>query len=510
VEKLNPTQDEIQEKHRNNASGGDAAKLLELLKGVDVNELETALNAIKTAKKQALKADEGKYKNYLDKTPVYEDRDAYIYKRGDTKSGIWYFRIFDNKTNKPIFKSLKTTDKTTALATARVLYIEIKGKIERGEKLKTISAKELVEEWLKRLEKEITTIPHEGITPDTFKQKRFFMKNWMDYLESLNILKLPIDKIKPERTRDFAKWYRAKPKETALRTGARSVELINNNVNEVLRMYHKFAVRDKYISADRIPQLDRLKYQINDAFKRDIFTLEQYDRYITYLKRVYITKKHNPDLIKSKKGLDELEKRKIFAEFILCISNGGFRSKEQLGLKFKEIYSSPSFTEEERKENVVILIRKENSKTGRERRVVAPLKKRIDRIITAYKRLGITHEPDDFLFINAAYGRRTPLGRMIMYNRLKDTLIASGLQEELDKEGKSITPYSFRHFYAYLRLINKVPIHLLAKNMGTSIQKIESTYGHINTELHADTLTQGQGIIKRTETSLKTLPTLDE
>ena len=72
--------------------------MLELLKGVNVNELETetALNVIKTAKKQSPKADEGKYKNYLDKTPVYEDRDAYIYKRGDTKSGIWYFRIFDN------------------------------------------------------------------------------------------------------------------------------------------------------------------------------------------------------------------------------------------------------------------------------------------------------------------------------------------------------------------------------------------------------------------------------
>ena len=97
-----------------------------------------------------------------------------------------------------------------------------------------------------------------------------------------------------------------------------------------------------------------------------------------------------------------------------------------------------------------------------------------------------------------------------MYQRLKETLVASGIQEELDKEGKSITPYSFRHFYAYLRLINKVPIHLLAKNMGTSVQKIESTYGHINTELHAEVLTKGQGIIKRTETNLATLPTIDD
>ena len=46
--------------------------------------------------------------------------------------------------------------------------------------------------------------------------------------------------------------------------------------------------------------------------------------------------------------------------------------------------------------------------------------------------------------------------------------------------------------------------------MGTSVQKIESTYGHINTELHADLITKGQGIFKRTETSLETLPTLED
>ena len=45
--------------------------------------------------------------------------------------------------------------------------------------------------------------------------------------------------------------------------------------------------------------------------------------------------------------------------------------------------------------------------------------------------------------------------------------------------------------------------------MGTSVSKIESTYGHINTELHAAELTKGQGIIKRTETSLETLPTIE-
>ena len=490
----------------------DASRLLELLKNVDVEKLETALTAINNAEEQSPNKDDGAYKHFLEKTLIYEDRDAFIYKRADIKSGRWYFRIYDSKRNKPLVKALKTADKTQALASARVLYIDIKGKIERGERLKQITTPELVEKWLDKLEKTITVIPHEGLVPHAFKVKRFYMRNWLLYIDYLNLSKLTIDRIKPETTRDFATWLKAKPKQTSKQTGGRSIEHINNNVGEIIRMYHQYAVREKYISADRIPQIDRLKYKINDEFKRDIFSnLEQYDKYVTYLKRNYITKKHNPDLVSNKRGIKELEKRKIFAEFVLILANAGFRTKELLGIKMSEIiFDAPSLSEEDKKYNVVMVVRRENAKTGRSRRVIAPVRKRIERIIAAYKKLGITHEPDDFLFINAAYGRRTALGRMIMYNRLKATLIDSGVQEELDKEGKSLSPYSFRHFYCYLRLINKVPIHLLAKNMGTSIQKIESTYGHIKTELHANVITAGQGIIKRTETSLQTLPTIEE
>ena len=484
----------------------DAARLLELLKGVDVNQLETALNAINTAKDQSpnKEAVEG-YKFYKEKQLVYEDRDAFIYQRPDRKTAIWYFRMYDYKRNKAVVKSLKTLDRTQALASARILYIDIKGKIDRGERLKSITTPELVECWLAKLHATITTTPHEGIVPQTYKQKRSFMRRWLLYIEELGLSKTTIDKIKPATTRDFANWLKVLPKQTALHTGARSVEHINNNINEVIKMYNQLAVRDKYISADMIPQIDRLKYKVNDEYKRDIYTLEEYDKYIWHLKRNYCTKKHNPSV-----PPEELEKRKIFTEFILLMSNGGFSPKELLGLKFNEIYASPNWTKEQKELNVVIKVRRDNSKTGKERRVVCPVKKRIDRIIAAYKKLGITHEPNDYVFINAAYGRRTALGRMIMHQRMRKTLVDSGVQEMLDKTNRSISLYSNRHWYAYLRLLNNVPIHILAKNMGTSVQKIESTYGHINTELHADLITKGQGIFKRTETSLETLPTLED
>ena len=485
----------------------DAARLLELLKTVDVDELETALGAIKTAKEVSPKNDDEGYKFYKEKCLVYEDREAFIYQRPDRKKKTWYFRIYDDKRKKPVVKSLKTEDRTAALASARVLYIEIKGKIERGERLKQITPTELVELWLAKLSTTITTIPHQGITPKTFKQKRSFMRRWVKYLHELNLTNKTIDKIKPEATRDFATWLKVLPKETCQHTGERSVEQINNNVSAVIRMYHQLAVRDKYISADMIPQIDRLKYKVDDQFKRDIFRdLPQYEKYIWYLKRNYCTKKHNPDV-----APEELEKRKIFTEFILILANAGFRPKELLGMKFSEVYDSPNFSEEEKETNIVMLVRRTNSKTGKERRVVAPVKKRIERIVAAYKKLGITHKPDDFLFINAAYGRRTALGRMIMYQRLKKTLIDSGLQEELDAEGKSISLYSFRHWYCYMRILYGVDFNLISQNVGTSTLRLHTTYGHINTEQHLKEITKGQGRIKRSEDiELKVLPTLDD
>ena len=99
-------------------------------------------------------------------TLVYEDNDAFIYRRATSKSGRWYLRIYDGISNKPVVRSLKTIDKVKALATARVMYIDIKGKIERGEKLKQITAEQLIQKYWKLLEDKVSVVPMTGITPD--------------------------------------------------------------------------------------------------------------------------------------------------------------------------------------------------------------------------------------------------------------------------------------------------------------------------------------------------------
>jgi len=89
--------------------------------------------------------------------------------------------------------------------------------------------------------------------------------------------------------------------------------------------------------------------------------------------------------------------------------------------------------------------------------------------------------------------------RQNMYQRLRRVLRESGLEEEFSRRGESISLYSFRHQYACWRLrYGDVPIYLLAKQMGTSIQKIEATYGHIEVEQQVEKITKAQGIIKQT------------
>ena len=131
----------------------DAVSTLLKSAGHSDEKIELLVNALtRTEEIAAAKEDAGGYKTFKEKTLVYEDREAFIYKRPDRNT--WYFRIYDPKNRKPLVKSLKTRDKIQALTTARTLYIDVKGKIERGEILKQITSPQLVEKWLEELQKQ--------------------------------------------------------------------------------------------------------------------------------------------------------------------------------------------------------------------------------------------------------------------------------------------------------------------------------------------------------------------
>ena len=133
---------------------------------MDAADLVTAIQTLAEAKKATAPEPEKGKSIYQDKESVYDDEHAFIYRRGDTATKRYYLRIYDETHKKPFIKALGTTDRVRALATARSIYQDIKGKIDRGERLKTINSKELVALYLNSLH--ISTFPtlelHQSVT----------------------------------------------------------------------------------------------------------------------------------------------------------------------------------------------------------------------------------------------------------------------------------------------------------------------------------------------------------
>ena len=435
-------------------------------------------------------------KNYLDKQLVYDDEQAWIYRRGDTKGKTWYLRIFDEKSKKPFVKSLQTHDYARALTKARMIYQEVKGKIDRGERLHSITSSELVEKYLSSLH--ITNIPHEGVTPESMRTKRYYLRVWLEYIDFIGHKNTAIDRIPIEKLRDFGKWYLGKPREDK-RSKPRSHEQINNAISTVRLCYYKVAVRERYVSADKVPDIDRLKQQKDDRYKRDVLELEQYNKFWRFLEYKYCREK----------DLTALEKRTriLFTKVVGILTNSGLRPRELLTLKWSDI---SNFKEADNQENVVLHIRAENAKTGRSRNVVCPIKKRLEAIKKSMREIGETVNSDDFVLMNPQKDDRSAYSRQMFHERLKQTLELCGLAEEIRQRQQKVSLYSFRHQYICWRLrYGGVPIHLIAKNCGTSIQKIEETYGHIETEKQADVITRNQGISKQSEVDLTSMFTID-
>jgi len=489
--------------HQQNASNqAQTAALATLLEtaGLEPADLLTALKTLAEAKQAAQRPPEQGKSIYQDKELVYEDEDAFIYRRGDTKNKVYYLRIYDKKSKKPYIKSLGERDRVKALTKARLIYQELLGKIDRGERLKAITTQELIDIYLSGLEKTITDIPKVGITPETFRVKCYFLSKWNDYINFLGYKNTPIDKIPTDKTRDYGIWSLNQPKKDGT---PRSREHINKTIAEVKKAYKEVAVRNKYISRDQIPEIDLLKQEIHDGYKKDILTIEQYEKLWKYMLYKWIPEKDISNY--------EKQKRVIFYNAIGLLYNTGLRPKELLGLKVNEITKNEADTAELQKTHLKILIRKENSKTGRSRVVVVPIKKRVERIKSAYKELGLDHEPQDHLLFNPSSSDRRSYTRQSLDHRLQQVLEKSGLKAELEAEGRKISLYSSRHAFITWRLrYGNVPIHLLSKAVGTSIKMIEQTYGHIEVEKQTELLTKGQGYAQKAEIDLKSNVEVEE
>lgn len=435
-------------------------------------------------------------KIFKDKIYLWENtRDSFIYRDGRTKNGNFYLRIYCRETKKVFTKSLRTPSREEGIVLARKMYSETYGKLIRGEKTQSLTTRSLIQLYLEREERRISPIPKTGITKETWNQKGQYLRMWEKYVtEELKMGDTKIENIPPDITRDFCFWIQRQEKSYYKDRGW-SPDYINSTISEVKRMYQQVGVRDKFISRSLVPELDYVKKPPSTQIKRDILSVDEYERLVTYLRS---NKYLKPD------GTLPLEqtKRSIFREWIGISYNTGMRPKEMLGLKWGDVTINISDTKENQKIFRLLKVKSENSKTGKMRSVNAPVGRRLERLKRSYEKLGMECGPEHYIFRNPTWkrqGENTPYHQKVFTDRLNKVLEETGLQDELSKTNRKITLYSSRHFYTTLRLQNGLDIHLLSKQLGTSTTYIDQTYSHIQVETNTERITQGMTLIKTLE-----------
>jgi len=470
--------------------------LKEVVGGLDLTpeDLLLVLQSVVSLKKQ--KEEPTQNKIFQDKHYLWDNStDGFIYRDGRTKSGNFYIRIYCKETKKVFSKSLRTSSKEEGIVLGRQMYQEMYGKLVRGEKTKSLTTDGLIKIYLEREERKISPIPHTGITLETFRRKRSYLKVWSKYVKvDLKMVDTPIQNIPKDRTRGFGNWM-LKQDKGGYENKVWSREYINSVISEVLKMYKDVGVRDRFISVSLVPEIDYLKSQPTNQSKRDILSVEEYERLVLFLRTNEFLKPKGSSLL-------EQGRRSIFREFIGISYNTGMRPNEILQLKWSDVSINITDTKENQKIYRILKVRSENSKTGRRRSVNGPVGRRLERLKETYEKLGFSCGPDQYIFKNThprKKGENVPYNKVVFTKRLSQVLEETGLKKELDESGRHISLYSSRHFYTTLRLQNGLDIHLLSKQLGTSTHYIDKTYSHIQVETNTERITQGMTLLKTLE-----------
>ena len=139
----------------------------------------------------------------------------------------------------------------------------------------------------------------------------------------------PLQNIPKDITRDFGTWMLSQEK-GGYENKVWSREYVNGVISEVLRMYKKVGVRDKYLSSlDQVPEIDYLKSQPTNQIKRDILSVDEYERLVLYLRTNDFLKPKGSSLIE--------QGRRSISESSLVFHNTGMRPNEILQLKWSDV-----------------------------------------------------------------------------------------------------------------------------------------------------------------------------
>ena len=419
-----------------------------------------------------------------EKKDLKKDGTVILYKRERRDGSIlptWYMRIrvpLPGARGKYFRASTYTTDRTNATQIALNKYEELYMKVKSGGTLKTITYKQLVEEFSEWYRKEPK---NEDRKPVYVEMHLSNLKGYPLEFFSKELNDIPIDKITSQHIREYFQYqqhnsykFKNMKKQDAMKITPHGSTLVKygNKLDELFQ----YAYDKKYIPEPIKIIKPKFKHK-----RRPVFTRKEW-RVLTKKMGSWVRNSHQSNVYRF---------RFMIQHFVLISANCGARVGEMRNLRWGDIQT---FNHPRTQEEVLYAEIEGTKQTGTRQMVFQPVCKEYFKRLKNFrqKELDRPVPRDEVLFCHMD-GR--PVQRMI--KSYYDMLEAFKLL--YDKNGEKRTLYSLRHTYATFRLEDEVSVHLLAKQMGTSTQMIDQHYGQTKGKMVAPELTKSS--------SQRTIPT---
>jgi hypothetical protein len=372
--------------------------------------------------------------------------------RYERSGDIWQMQFYVPDEKKYMRKSLRTSDRETAMKIAENDYIFYRAKTLSGEKLFSLTAEELRDKYLEFIDK---LVESNQLSKGRKTNIKTFTKTYLEFVGK----QTRIQNIPKEKFEEYIFFRQKKKKDITMTV------VLNESIT--IKQMYKWGVKKGYLSQNNFPEFGTIHVRKNEV-RRDSFSIKDYKHLIAVARLWYLKV---PESHPRKD--EEIYYRRTIRDFIVLIANYGFRPQELRYLKYKDVrIQSPKNKKRPNELNGIVTVRYDTTKVRTQREVIG----RRGEVFERRKNYSPYVEPDDYVFSH--YRKKDVITKENLYPYY-NALIAEVKKQHPDYDD-SLTLYSLRHFFITIHLIaNKIDIYKLARYTGTSMFQIQKHYDHM-------------------------------
>lgn len=401
-----------------------------------------------------------KDQNPSERIDLFGDKQVILYKqmkRGKLNP-VWQAQITSPSSTGRMRISTKTKNLEDAKIRAREAYYKAEARVQTGLPLNPLRFSRVAQEYISW---SINAVERGRMTENMMlTHKRIIQSSLLPYFGEMYLHSI--------NTKEIEKYQDQRKKIGATRQGEAVKGSTLNRDASILNAVFKYAIREDYIKeAPAMPKHHHFSQRA--SFSRG------------EMKKLQISLDKWVNQVNPNDGGHVRDYRELFRLYVLIIQYSGIRPGEEMAsLQWRDV----SYPKSKGQEYVMLKVITAKNKKGE--KVVRPVvaMPQLKKALEAFKKHKHLYNKDGAIFIHPSTSQLNKRyhGKSIKtFKKQWEAFISwAGLQYEAEPPHRSRALYSLRHYYFEQRLINSdVPLILLAKNGGTSIQVLEKWYADI-------------------------------